>query len=153
MVPKKGYALFVVLLMMLLLLILTTAVSIHVKNQSEQSLLLVAEERALNGADSGIQYALEVVRSHAYGSIPQSYQTSSWFLLENHRGIATCFKVFAYSSGCPAENDCFMSYGETVKGSCGDYPQNLDRIMAVRVVQGEVDSAKGNLVMWSEVLP
>lgn len=148
---RNGYALFVALASMVLLLILATAFSMVVRTETHHTLQIASEEEALNGADSGIQYALESVREGQ--TLPDSFDAAAWNLLQTQNGKNVCFKIFQNDAGCAAGDVCVVSYGEVVNGACGDYAGQLELVSAVRVVQGVITAQTGTLAVWQEVLP
>ena len=151
-VKNHGYALFVVLILLTLFLILSTSFSINVEFSARQTRTIEAQLKALNAADSGIQYALEAVRQKK--NLPNSSSAARWNILENEKGLTSCFKIFSVS-GCPANQLCIKSYGEVVRGACGDYTGNIDVILAASKLDAAIStvSKKEVIVSWTEAIP
>lgn len=145
---NSGYALFLVMILITFLSILTASFSMNLSLGGRQAQSIQAASKALSAADAGIQYALEAVRQNK--SIGTS-ETSEWKLLETSQGGSICFKVFSDPS-CGINLICVKSYGEVVRGECGNYRQDQERILSAKKLSAEIKTLLNNevLVKWEE---
>jgi len=158
MVPDRGYALIMVLFFLVLLCLVTVSLSENVFLARKHSFLTFMEIKGTNAADSGIAYALEAVRQSSATTSPWwatvTAANAVWIPLETEAGLSVCFEAFPL--GAPTANQLSVqSYGEVVRGPCGNYTANPEEILSARTVQSVFDLTPGQekLVSWQEVLP